>query len=118
MGRRGKSRKAGSSLIGSLWGYFKLCLLLCMLGVAAAAVWYSQQDPHTQERARLQVLEGLNWLIERDETDPQADAVLRWIVEQLPGSAGGEVAVDAIESLDRFTFAGIRMERQNPSVGE
>ena len=72
--RRSQKQKRNKGPVGKLWGYFKLLVILLVIGCIAYAVWYSKQDETTQTRSKKQALIALDWLIERDETKTEADA--------------------------------------------
>lgn len=94
-------------MIGRLWRNCKLLLLLGAIAAVVYGFWYSKQDEETQRRAQEQAIVALDWLIELKQTNRDTDAVLRWVIKQMPASLGNVITVGDIEGADRYTFAGV-----------
>jgi endonuclease G len=109
MARRKTSGKRGKNkgVIRRLWGYSKLLLLVAALAAVGGGIWYTQQDEATQRHAQEQVIDALDWLAERDETNRDTDKFLDWVISQIPASQGAVIQVGNIEGADQYTFAGI-----------
>ncbi|WP_308984744.1 DNA/RNA non-specific endonuclease [Thalassobacterium sedimentorum] len=66
-----------------------------------------KQDEATQRRSQERLIVGLDWLIELKQTNRDMDAVLNWVIQQMPASLGNVITVGDVEGADRYTFAGV-----------
>ena len=103
--RRKIKRQLG--VIGRIWRQFKWLLFFGLIAALLYSFWYVKQDEATQRRAQDRAIVVLDWLVELKQTNRDTDALLNWVIQQMPASLGNVIAVGDVKGADRFTFAGV-----------